>query len=364
MNIGFDAKRFFHNRTGLGHYSRSLVKLLVEKYPENQYHLYSPKAGGSFEREAKTFDAHIHTNKSSFPSFVWRTFGIGRDLKRDKIDLFHGLSNELPLNLDKCKIPGIVTIHDLLFKRLPEYYKPADRFIYDQKTRLVCKNASKIIAISKATRKDLIKFYGVDENKIIVIPPVSSFEVQTKIHGTVHRDINTKPYLLCISGFEKRKNIERLIAAYSQSSRYWQLVIAGKKGNTATDCLKLVENLNLKQKITIHFNPTDAEIRSYYLNACAFIYPSHYEGFGIPVLDALQFNLPILTSECTSMAEIAGDAALYFSSLNIESIAESIDRIAEVMNDKNLFEKIALRQKLFLPERVAQLLIKSYCELH
>jgi glycosyltransferase involved in cell wall biosynthesis len=159
--------------------------------------------------------------------------------------VFHGLSNELPLTLDKYKISGIVTIHDLLFKRYPEYYKATDRFIYDQKTRLACKNAKRIIAISEATKRDIISFYLIPDDRIVVIPPVSSFEIQQMTQGVVSRN-NNPPYLLCVSGFENRKNIERLIEAYSRSSMEWQLIIAGKKGDTAIECLRLIDKLRSK----------------------------------------------------------------------------------------------------------------------
>src|SRR5690606_20870402 len=172
MNIGFDAKRVFHNKTGLGNYSRDVIRLLSTYYPSNRYFLYNPKDSSN-----KLFSIESHQiiekrPSSTFNKFfynTWRQIRVVKDLKKDKIDLFHGLSGEIPIGLIKNKIKSVVTIHDLIFIRFPHYFAFFDRNIYFRKFKYAADHANRIIAISEQTKQDIIQYLKIDKNKIKVV---------------------------------------------------------------------------------------------------------------------------------------------------------------------------------------------------
>src|SRR6478672_1316056 len=155
MKIGFEAKRAFKNFTGLGNYSRAVIKIMAQYFPENQHILYSPQDN----QDVRTSLLKAYTNISikiapiKLLSSFWRTFQVSSLLKYDDVDIFHGLSNELPAGIRKTKVASVVTIHDLIYLRFPHYFKFIDRKIYNFKFRSACKNADRIIAISEQTKK-------------------------------------------------------------------------------------------------------------------------------------------------------------------------------------------------------------------
>ena len=169
MNIGFDAKRAYHNQTGLGHYSRTLIHSLARYYPGHEYFLFNPKASSVFQLEEENIHEIL---PQTFPSTLfrsaWRSSWVKKDLKKLKIGLYHGLSHEIPIGIQKTGIRSVVTIHDLIHERFPEQYHPVDVRIYRKKFRYACQHADKVIAISKQTKKDIIEFYKIPENKITV----------------------------------------------------------------------------------------------------------------------------------------------------------------------------------------------------
>lgn len=174
MKIGFDAKRAYHNYTGLGNYSRDLIQNLLTYYPDNEYHLYAPKTGDNprFKFVEQHDNVITHFPESSLHKTfngLWRSVDLDTFLAKDKIDVFHGLSNEIPMRKKASKVKHVVTIHDLIFKRFPNTYKKLDRNIYNTKFKYAAQNADKIIAISEQTKRDIVEFYNVEENKIEVI---------------------------------------------------------------------------------------------------------------------------------------------------------------------------------------------------
>ena len=168
MRIAFDAKRIYQNKTGLGNYSRTLVKSLASLYPTNEYLLYAPKqtdlfdARNCYNTSLKTPQSFLHQKLSA----LWRSKWVVNDLIKDKVDIYHGLSHEIPKGIEKTGIKSVVTIHDLIFEKYPEQYKFIDRKIYRHKFIHACLNANKIISVSEQTRKDIIELYGIDPDKI------------------------------------------------------------------------------------------------------------------------------------------------------------------------------------------------------
>jgi glycosyltransferase involved in cell wall biosynthesis len=169
MELGFDAKRLFCNFTGLGNYSRTLLKNLAKYYPEHDFHLYTPGIRHNSDTnpflEEQTYNVHLPDGRFKK---LWRSWSVVNDMQKDRIELFHGLSHEIPLRIRKTGIRSVVSIHDLIFKIYPETYPVLDRKIYDLKFGYACRNADRIIAISESTKRDIIKFYKIDEGRIDV----------------------------------------------------------------------------------------------------------------------------------------------------------------------------------------------------
>lgn len=359
MRIGFDARRYFLNRTGLGDYSRNLIQHLHLADPSIEMHLYASSAGEHYP--APDF-AKLHL-KGKSPSFYWRNFGIPNTLQRDRIQLYHGLSNELPLGIGRAEIPALVTIHDLLFIRYPGHYAHFDRNIYLFKTKRACKLAHHIITISETTKKDLMHFLEMPEEKISVVPPIATFTPKKQsISGVIPRNADkSTPYILCVSSFQTRKNLERLIDAYHEAKTDYRLIIAGRKGETSRNCAVLVSEKKSGRKAELKFDVGHQEMEMLFNEASAFIYPSIYEGFGMPVLDALHHQLPILTGAGTSMQEIAGDAGIYFDPLQKESITAAIEQFSAPTFDAQHYKNLTNeRLTLFSHEVISKKLINIY----
>lgn len=310
MKIGFDAKRYFNNESGLGNYARWLVDGLAQRH-NFDYHLYQPT------KKAQNAELPIHYPKglAKISPSLWRSWRICSQLQKDGIKLFHGLSNELPFGIHKTDIKTVVTIHDLIHKRYPEYYAPVDRTIYDLKIKYAQRNAHRIITPSEQTKKDLTTYYGTDEEKIEVVP-LSAKPRDAK------DSLGDPRYILCVSGFSKRKNIPRLIEAFNQlEKKDLLLVLAGHSGDTLEEVKRLTAN---NPTIDLKLNLPEQELHELYQDALFCVYPSLFEGFGIPILEAFSHGKTVATSNVSSMPEVGGDAALYFQPENTEDIAKKL----------------------------------------
>lgn len=335
MKIGFDAKRYFHNSSGLGNYARWLVDGLV-KLQNFEYHLYQPK------EVSQKVDIPTHYPEGivkASPS-LWRSKFVCSRLENDGIDIFHGLSNEIPFGIHKTEIKAVVTIHDLINKRFPENYGTIDRIIYNKKLHYAQKHAVKIITPSEQTKEDIIKYYNTPADKIEVIPLSLSPVKKTTDNPLVQED-----YMLCVSGFSKRKNIPRLIKAYnSLNTKEVKLVLAGHTGDNRKEIELLAAD---NPSVIIKENATPTELNNLYDNCLFCVYPSVFEGFGIPILEAFSFGKTVATSHISSMPEVGGDAAIYFNPESIEDIALKLQKLLNKDTRKPLENNISERLKAF-----------------
>src|SRR5690554_1867127 len=170
MKIGFDAKRAFLNSSGLGNYSRNTLNALRTYFPDNRYVLFTPEVNRKLFPESRHFSVVAPQNQVFRKlSAIWRSFFLVSLARRHRIHLFHGLSNELPQVIGKSEVPSVVTIHDVVFMRYPEFYKPVDRKIYFKKVKHACKAATRIIAISQQTKQDLVTFFNVSPERIEIL---------------------------------------------------------------------------------------------------------------------------------------------------------------------------------------------------
>lgn len=358
MNIGFDAKRAFHNGTGLGHYSRTLIHSLSAFHPDHQYYLFNPKPGELFQLKGENLHEVLPTGVFSklFRS-AWRSSWVKKDLKRLKIDLYHGLSHEIPIGIKKTGIKSVVTIHDLIHERYPEQYNAIDVKIYTKKFRYACDQADKIIAISEQTRRDIIEFYKTPEDKITVCyqscNPAFGKIVSEEEKAAVKKAFELPDqFFLYVGSIIERKNLLNVCKALFllREDLDIPLVVIGEGGKYKQQVKDFVFQNGLEKKVIFLSENEKAKASpafrsaaifpAIYQSAVAMIYPSLFEGFGIPVLEALWSRLPVITSNISCLPEAGGDGAYYVNPVISEEIAEGMKRIFE---DKNLAD--SLREK-------------------
>lgn len=418
MLIGFDAKRAFRNNTGLGNYSRGVIGGVMSyelrvKSEAGTVVLYTPSVKGRYEHYFEGVKIVEPKGVWKVMKSVWRSVGVSRAVKKDGVELFHGLSHELPYGLPEG-VKKVVTMHDLIVYRFPEFFKPADRVIHRQKMRHACRVADVVVAISEQTKRDLMEYLGVKEEKIRVVYQscdsafwgVNSEQVTDNIEQiTAVREKYGLPerYILCVGTLEERKNQLRVIEAMeklwgvkgSEKGVYPEgdlstaeiKQMTAKKGSERTiDEVKSgpleevglvlvgrprgeygerVKNEELRVKnLRILTGADFADFPSLYRGAVASVYLSRFEGFGIPVLESMCCDCPVVTSDVSSMPEAGGEAALYAAPEDVDTVAAHLLRLCtdEAFRQERI-EKGRIQRMRFAPERVTQDMLAVYRNL-
>ena len=340
LRIGYDAKRLFNNFTGLGNYSRTLVKDMATYFPDEAYFLFTPKITNNSETSyflnSPMFE--IKHYKGWFKAW-WRTRGMAKDILNLDIDLYHGLSHEIPRGLKHKGVKSVVTIHDLVFKYYPEQYSPIDRIIYDEKFAHACENADKIIAISESTKRDIIKFYNTPEEKISVIYQSCGRhffqEKSDEIKETTRKKYNIpNQYYLYVGSIIERKNLLGIVRAMAQidKKKLLPLVVIGDGKAYKKKVVEFATRHRLMDYVLFRKIAYE-DLPAVYQSAHLFIYPSFYEGFGIPVLEALLSETPVITSNVSSLPEVAGPDSYLVAPDDINGLSRAI---VEVSSDESL----------------------------
>ena len=369
MHIGFDAKRAFLNVTGLGNYSRYTINSLCRLYPENKYSLYTTGVNNSINYAAPENSRTVlpGTIWSKNLKSYWRSIGIVGTLKKDRVDLFHGLSNEIPLNLEKSGIRSVVTMHDLIFLRLPDLYKPLDRRIYLNKSRSAVRSADRIIAISKQTKQDLVELLGADEKKIRIIYQGCNPWFYEKTEPPFNKEIKLKyelpeNYLLYVGTIEQRKNLLNILKALHLLDMKIPLIAIGRKTDYFNEVKQFIAENRISDVRFFH-HIENRDLPAIYQSATAFVYPSSYEGFGIPVLEALNSGIPVITSKGGCLEETAGEGGLLVTPGNIEELAEAISMVIHDSELRSRMIQAGLKHALrFREENTIPDLIEVYNE--
>ena len=336
LKIGYDGKRAANNLTGLGNYSRSLISHLAEKFSANEYLVYSPKIKSKIENFPlfSLSNVHLELPKKGKSKLLWRSYSIVNQLKKDRIDLFHGLSHEIPFGIQHTKIKSIVTIHDLIFLRLPQYYKFIDRLIYKFKSRYACTHADRIIAISEQTKKDLIELYNIDSEKIEVIYQSCDDSFKKLLSTEEKEKVREKyqlpeQYLLNLGTIEHRKNLLLIITALPKVAEAFPLVVIGKETTYIKLIKKEIANLGLENRVIFLKDIPFTDLPSIYQMAKIFIYPSKYEGFGIPIIEALYSNTPVIAATGSCLEEAGGSSSIYVCPNDDIILAKEINKVLE-----------------------------------
>lgn len=371
MNIGFDAKRLFLNNTGLGNYSRYIVDTLLKYRPEDHFYLYTPRLKSNKRTEHYLSHPSISIIQPNqllrLPvlNAWWRSAGIVHESSFPTLDIYHGLSHELPLNIPS-HIQKCVTIHDLIFYRYPQFYQPIDVITYKQKVISACSRADKIMAISEQTASDIITFLKIPAEKIKVVYQGCHNQFRNVSTVEERKSIQEKyqlpeRYILNVSTIEERKNTLGLIKAYAQipTSQRIPLLIVGRPTpyfKKVNDC---VHTLGLTQDIKFIHAVEFSELPAIYQMASVFIYPSLFEGFGIPLLEAAESGVPIITSKGSCFKEAAGDDAVFVDPLNFNEITSAIVEILHTDQTERIRKQREHARK-FWPEESAYEITRFY----
>lgn len=370
MILGFDAKRFFHNKTGLGNYSRDLIRILAQYNSENNYLLYNPKPK-KIDRipiDGKIIIERLPENKKDRKlSSLWRLFSVSSQIKKDKVELFHGLSGEIPIGLNKTGVKIVVTIHDLIFMRYPNLYSFFDRKIHYYKFKYAANKADLVIAISEQTKKDIITYLNINPDKIKVIyqgcAPVFKEEIPSEFIEFTRKKYNLPlNFVLNVGTIEKRKNVLSIIKAIKEIDT--KLVVIGKKTAYFTEINTYILENNLQNKVIFLENVELKELAAIYKIATVFIYPSVFEGFGIPIIEALYSKTPVISSKGGCFLEAGGENSIYINALNPEELRSELINLLDNLEKREAMKNGGLQfvQK-FNDENVAKNWIKTYNEV-
>ncbi len=368
MRIGYDAKRAFNNHRGLGNYSRETIRIVASHYPDFQLDLFTPKIDSSIRFDCPK-NATVIQPKHGFMTSLWRTFGITKEAERRQLDLYHGLSHELPVGIEKTHIPNVVTMHDLIFIRHPELYPFIDCKLYKTKYLRSCRVADRIIAVSQQTKNDLIELWGIEEEKITVVyqgcHPAFCQQVPENQKETVRRKYNLpETFLLNVGAIEPRKNQLLILKALKASAIETPLVIAGRKTDYLAELQQFIENNKLQYQVFILPNVDFDDLPALYQSASVFIYPSQFEGFGIPIVEALQSGVPVIAAKGSCLEESGGPSSRYVSPNDETELAEQI-KIVLRDNElrENMIEKGKVYAQQFSDKAIAKNLLNIYTEL-
>jgi glycosyltransferase involved in cell wall biosynthesis len=291
---------------------------------------------------------------------------VSRELKKREIDLFHGLSNELPNGIHKTKVPAVVTIHDLIFIRFPEFYKTIDRKIYFNKVKYACDSAQKIIAISEQTKEDIIRFFNVYPNKIeVVYQSVSPvFFEKGNTENLLSKYNLNEQFILSVGTHEPRKNQLSILKAIKAEKLDIQVVFVGKHTSYTKKMTHFISENKMANQVKFLNDISENDLAGLYQLSSLSVYISFFEGFGLPVIEAMASGCPVITSNVSCLPETAGGAAILCTPNDVDELGKQIKSIIEDKTLQNeLIAKGKERAKNFHPEQFSKKMISLYTEI-
>lgn len=370
---GFEAvvPRFGFNKQGLPNRvgsSEVCFQTLIELEridKENEYVIFLPsKPTSDMPKESSRWKYKVISERK-----LWTIFGLTRGrIAKENLDIFFSPTHYGVL---RCPVPQIISILDVSYKYFPEMFNRRDLAQLAMWGGYSVRNAARIITISNSSRNDIIKEYKVSPSKVRVAYLGVKFDDQDKSELKM-KDLEEKyniqnPYILFVGTLQPRKNIVRLIEAFATleqtEEKALDLVIIGRRGWNYQEILDAPKSLDIENRVHFLESITDEELPAFYKNAQIFVLPSLYEGFGLPVLEAMRYGCPVATSNVSSLPEAGGDAAIYFDPENVEDIAQKIHK---VLKDEKLRAKMIKegheQVKKFSWEKSAQEVIKVFEE--
>lgn len=334
MLIGIDASRAApQERTGTENYSLNLIRHLLALESGHRYRLYFNRPPTA---ELFPMAADLELRVMPFPR-LWTHLRLSWEMVRQPPDMLFVPAHVLPLVHPRA---SVVTVHDLGYLYYPRAHRPLDRLYLDLSTRYNARNASRVIAVSQTTRDDLVRHYGIEPDKIAVVysgcdEAMRPVKDEATIERAKARYGIQGDYILYMGTLQPRKNLRRLLEAYAilkkQANRAETpcLVIAGRRGWLYDQIFQQVERLGLEAEVIFPGYVPQDDLPALLGGAHLFAFPSLYEGFGLPVLEAMACGTPVLCSNVSSLPEVAGNAALLINPLDVESMAEAMNRLLQ-----------------------------------
>jgi glycosyltransferase involved in cell wall biosynthesis len=339
VKIGFDAKRLYNNFTGLGNYSRFIVSALAASYPDDALVLLTPRIKSNPETAPFQHNPRIQTilppawMYSLKLGSVWRSFMAGTAAAKAGVDLYHGLSHELPRNLPPS-IKRVVTVHDLIFLRYPQFYKPLDVKIYKAKVQHACRTAHRVVAISRQTADDIVTYLDIPPQKIDVVYQGTHPVFSKTYTGAEVTEIRSKynlpaEYILNVGTLEERKNAALIVEALALLPQELRIpiVLVGRETKYLQTIRDAARKHNVEQYVMILHHVAFADLPALYQQARVFVYPSVFEGFGIPLIEAIQSGVPVITSQDSCFSEAAGPHAIYINPQKAPELAAGLEKV-------------------------------------
>lgn len=333
LTIGYDAKRAVCNRTGIGNYSRVLIDCMSSLYPDNNYILYSPKQKDSPELSnlLKKDNVRLYIPGTLGRKFgsIWRSLEVTRLCLEDNVSLYHGLSNELPLNIGRSGIPSVVTIHDVIWRRLPQNYSAIDRHIYDIKYGMSAKNATRVIAISQRTKEDIVNDFGISPDKVDVVYQMCNPIFSERVDVAVKEQVKAKyqlpeVFILSVGTIEYRKNQLLAVKALLALPEEVHLVLVGHPHKSYyKDMMNFIAKHRLEKRVLWLRNVPNGDLPALYALACVCSYPSRYEGFGLPIVESLSVGTPVIAATGSCLEEAGGPGAIYVNPDSVDEYSEA-----------------------------------------
>lgn len=373
IRIAFDAKRAFANMTGLGNYSRLVIGTMAAMYPHNHYLLMTPRATTNerinpilMRENVEVVEPHGAVGRH-VPA-LWRTFSLTADLARHEVDLYHGLSNEIPLTAGHAPCATVVTIHDLIWRRVPKDYAAIDRHLYELKYRTSARLATRVIAISERTKADMVSDWGIDPAKIDVVyqgcDPVFSLAIDYDKRQKVKEKYQLPSrYIVAVGTVQSRKNQLLAVKAMAGIDPDVHLYIVG--GTSDEAYLAQVRDAAEAPGVAgrVHFLqgvPFD-DLPALYAGAEFSAYTSRYEGFGLPLIESLSTGTPVIGCTGSCLEEAGGPGGIY---VDPDDVQAYVDAARSILEKRYLHDRLAADGKRYIARfntrAFAEGLMKTY----
>ncbi len=368
MRIGFDGKRALYNKSGLGSYSRNTIHALSTYQPNWELFVFrhSKKPMLPFTYESNVNFVTPHNAFYRRFGKLWRMQGISAALKKMPLDIYHGLSHELPLGIEKTGVKTVVTMHDVIFLRHPELFDASYRMIFRKKYAHACKVADRFIAITKQSKQDVMHYFKVPSDKIDVIYQDCSPLFHEKIPIEKVQQIRQKyalpeTFILYVGTIEPRKNLLAVFKAIHRGNIDVPIVAVGRPTRYLDEVKAYVAKNGLENKAIFLHQVSNEELPAMYKAARLFVFPSMFEGLGLPIVEAMNVGIPVITTNGSCFPEIGGDAARYVNYGNTDEMIAAITDI--LLHDElhaSMVEKGRKQAATFNEEDIVKDLVKVY----
>ena len=369
MRIAIDAHSVGSQLAGNETYAVNLIEALAEIDQTNQYTIYVTKQS-AIERFANRWPNFKIKQTLPHTPLVRIPITLSAELRRNPVDVLHVQYTAPPL----APCPIVATIHDLSFEHLPETFNRRSRAQLRLTVRHTARRAARILTLSEFSRRDISETYKIDLDRIAVTPAAASprfahVTSETEIKVVRQKYNVQRDYILSLSSIQPRKNLVRLIEAYSylyehKGRELPPLVIAGKKGWLESDVFRAAHQSAAANDIVFTGYVSDAELPALYSGALCFVYPSYFEGFGLPVLEAMQCGTPVIVGNRTSLPEVVGNAGILIDPFNHIELADAIAHLVSNPAARDELRELGIeRAKAFDWLETARLTLQVYVQV-